>query len=277
MFGRGAFAAIVVALALLCGCQPATPAVRTPDPVAGTYILRGGGGALAAVTALTSAFSAQHPGVKWQGFEDVGSDASIRLTSAGDADLGFISRELRPAEIGRVMTLSIGRTGTGFVVNAQNKVRSLLQPQLVKIFTGETADWKDVGGDPGPIRLALREPGSAVRSTVESYLFAGKTPMYGKNVTQVQSADESITVVGSSKDAIGMVSLSTQAYGSTTIRLLSLDGIAASRETIAAGTYPMLRPLYLIYNTDPAKIRPAITAFLEFVRGPDGQKVLAGL
>ena len=147
----------------------------------------------------------------------------------------------------------------------------------MKIFTGETADWKDVGGDPGPIRLALREPGSAVRSTVESYLFAGKTPMYGKNVTQVQSADESITVVGSSKDAIGMVSLSTQAYGSTTIRLLSLDGIAASRETIAAGTYPMLRPLYLIYNTDPAKVRPAITAFVEFVRGPDGQKVLAGL
>ena len=35
--------------------------------------------------------------------------------------------------------------------------------------------------------------------------------------------------------------------------------------------------LYLIYNTDPAKIRPAITAFLEFVRGPDGQRVLAGL
>src|SRR5207253_9477871 len=105
----------------------------------------------------------------------------------------------------------------------------------------------------------LREPGSAVRSTVESYLFAGKTPMYGKNVTQVQSADESITVVGSSKDAIGMVSLSTQAYGSTTIRLLSLDGIAASRETIAAGTYPVPRPPHRRYHIAPAQVPPGLT------------------
>jgi ABC-type phosphate transport system substrate-binding protein len=37
------------------------------------------------------------------------------------------------------------------------------------------------------------------------------------------------------------------------------------------------RPLYFVYSTDATKIKPGIKAFLDFVRGPDGQKILASL
>ena len=46
---------------------------------------------------------------------------------------------------------------------------------------------------------------------------------------------------------------------------------------VADGTYPIRRPLYLTYNTDATKLKPAIKSFIDFVKGPDGQKVIASL
>src|SRR5689334_274158 len=112
---RGLHLAAVAVLAVVvagCGALPGLNAAPTRDPLAGVYIARGGGGALDAVVPLTRAFVAKHPSVTWQGLEDIGSDAAIKLVQTGDIDLGFISRELKPAEIGTVRTLAIGASGT---------------------------------------------------------------------------------------------------------------------------------------------------------------------
>jgi phosphate transport system substrate-binding protein len=266
-----------VLLMVASACAPETPPIRTPDPLAGTYILRGGGGALDTVIALTTAFKNEHPGVRWQGFEDVGSDASVRLVTSGEGDLGFISRELRPAEVGTVLTLPIGRSGTALAVNASSAVRGLTKEQVAQIYSGTIVDWNTVGGTAGPIRVFIREPGSAVRSTFENYFFGATKPTYAKNLVEVNNADQTIIALGGFKDAIGMLSMSAQGYAATTIRMLAIDGVPATRATVGNGTYKVLRPLYLVYNPDPAKVKPAIRAFLNWVQSPEGQQVLAGL
>jgi len=265
------------ALLLGSSCGPTAPAPRTPDPLAGTYILRGGGGALDAVRALTSAFSAVHPSVQFQGFEDVGSDAAVKLTASGEADLGFISRELRPAEVVQVLTVSIGRSGTALAVNANNLLQGLTRDQVAQIYTGTITDWNEVGGTGGRIRPFLREPGSAVRSTFEGYFFPGMKPVYGKNVADVIDVNETLNAVSSFNGAVGMLSMSAQVYGAQGIRLLAIDGVSATRANVANGTYKVLRPLYLTYNPDPARVKPAIKEFLDFVRSPAGREVIAGL
>jgi len=265
--------------ALLFGssCGPTAPAPRTPDPIAGTYVLRGGGGALDAVKALASAFSALHPSVQFQGFEDVGSDAAVKLTAPGDADLGFISRELRPAEVGQVLTVPIGRSGTGLAVNASNLLQGLTKDQVAQIYTGAITDWNEVGGNAGAIRPFLREPGSAVRTTFENYFFGGTKPTYARSVAAVNDANETLRAVSSFNGAVGVLSLSAQAYGAQGIRLLAIDGISATRANVANGTYRVLRPLYLTYNPDPTMVKPAMKEFLDFVRSPAGREVLSGL
>jgi phosphate transport system substrate-binding protein len=271
-------AALALATLFLTGaCAATTPAVRSPDPVAGRYILRGGGGALDAVTALTSAFTAEHPGVAFEGLEDVGSDAAIKLAASGEADLGFISRDLRPAELGMVKTIPIGRSGTALAVSATSAVRGLTKDQVVGIYNGTITDWSDVGGMSGKIRPLAREPGSAVRSQFESYFFGTTKPSYASNLVVVYDVNATIDAIRSFKDAIGMLSMSAQAYDSKDVRLIAIDGVAATRANVANGTYKLLRPLYFVYNPDPAKVRPGIKAFLEWVQSPAGQQVLAGL
>ena len=272
--------ALILALAalLVASCGGANPIARpTEDPLAGSFVLKGGGGALDAVRALTSGFSSSHPTVIWTGFDDVGSDAGVSLTVSGNVDLGYISRDLRAAEKGTVETIPVGASGTGVGVNATNMVRALTKDQVAKIFTGQITDWKDVGGTPGTIRVLLREPESSTRSAFESYFFGTTKPVYSKNAIEVFQIDETLKALSSFKDSIGMMTMNAKAFSTADVRMLTIDNIAATRDTLANGTYPIRRPLYFVAHTDPAKVKPTIKAFLDFVKGPEGQKILAGL
>jgi len=110
---------LIAILATSCGGSvPFVTPTATKDPFAGAYIARGGGGALDNVGPLIKEFTKLHPSMTWQGMDDIGSDAGVKLVQSGDIDLSFISRDLKPAEIGAVLTVPIGSTGTGVVVNA---------------------------------------------------------------------------------------------------------------------------------------------------------------
>jgi len=263
---------------LVASCGGANPIAKpTDDPLAGTYVLKGGGGALDAVKALTSGFSATHPTVLWQGFDDVGSDAGVSLTVSGNVDLGYISRDLRTAEKGTVETIAIGASGTGVGVNGTSTIKALTKDQVAKIFTGQITDWKDVGGTAGKIRVLLREPESSTRSAFESYFFGSTKPVYSKDAIEVFQIDETLKALGSFKDSIGMMTMNAKAFSTVDVRLLTIDNITATRDTLANGTYPIRRPLYFTYHPDPVKLKPTIKAFLDFVKGTEGQKILAGL
>lgn len=264
--------AVIAFVATACAGSPnASP---TADALAGNYRGHGGGGALPQVQALTKRFSALHPGVVWD-LTDVGSDSSIQLTQKGDTDFGFISRDLKPAEQGTVKLDSLGIVGSAVVVNAKNKVTGLAKDQVRDIFSGKITDWSQVGGDPGKITVIVREMNSATRANFEAFFFGGKAT-YSPDAIEIFEVDETLKAIYSLKDAIGMASVYSRTLNDPQIRLLAIDGIAATRENLLSGVYKIRRPLYLITNLDQSKLKPAIKAFVDFVRGPDGQAVLSG-
>lgn len=269
-------ARVLTAVSLVAAaCGGAAAPAPTKDPLGGRYSVSGGGGALEPVRALTDAFAKKHPLITWV-IEDVGSDGGVQLTANGSTDLGMISRDLKDAEKGTVETLPIGLSGTGMAVNASNGINGLTKEQVRKIYEGAIADWSEVGGSPGKLTVLIREAGSATRSAFESYFFTGK-PVYGKDVIEVYEIQETLKALGSFKDSIGMVSITNATLGNKSIKLLGIDGVAASKENLANGSYKIRRPLFLVYNLDPAKVKPAVKEFLDFVRGPEGQKIIAEL
>jgi len=259
------------------GAFPLGPAPSTPDPLAGQYIVNGGGGALDAVKALADGFQKRHPTVTWQGLIDIGSDAGVNLAISGETDLGYISRDLRDAEKGKVETVPIGASGTAVAVSAANPVKALTKDQVAKIFTGQITDWKDVGGASSKIRVFIREAGSSTRSAFEAYFFDGKKPAYAATAIEVAKIDETVKAIDSFKESIGMVTMNASTFANTLIAFATIDTVAATRENLNSGRYQVRRPLYFVHNADPAKVKPAIKAFLDFVKGPEGQKILASL
>jgi phosphate transport system substrate-binding protein len=271
---RPAFVACLSLSIALVACNGGT-SQPTPDPLSGQYNASGGTAATPVVQELTKRFSERHPGVVWQ-LEDVGSSSSIKLTALGDVDFGFISRELEPSEVGKVELLSIGAIGTAVAVNSANPVKSLTKDQVRKIFSGEITNWAQVGGNPGHIRVLVREANSPTRSAFEAFFWGDQKPAYAKDAIDVFESSETIKAIGSFRDSIGMVTMSNLEWNDRSLKFLGIDGVAATRENLQSGAYKLRRPLYIVYHPDPTRLKPAVKAFLDFVRGADGQQIVAG-
>jgi phosphate transport system substrate-binding protein len=268
---RALVAALVVVVVACGGAgKPPTP---TADPLVGRYSASGGGGALAAVTALTKRFAELHPGVTWQ-VEEVGSDAGVNLVATGAVDLGFTSRALTADEGTKLKGLGIGLAGTCVIVNSANPVKDLSRENVRKIFAGEITNWKQVGGEDLAIKVFVREANAATRSSFEQYFFGGKA-VYAKDSTEVYELEQTLKSVGSFKASIGMATANRRAATDPTVKLVSIDGIVPTPENLVNGSYKIGRPLLLVFPTDDSKLRPGIKAFLDFVRSAEGQQIAA--
>lgn len=274
---RGRVAWVLLAflvVATSCGGAgaPASPTAKAALNLSGRYRVSSGGGALAVVQALTKKFSEAHPEVLWD-IENVGSDAAVASVQSIEADLGAVSRELLPAEETKVAKLIIGVSGTAVAVNAQNPLTALTKAQVRDIFSGAVTQWSQVGGASTLIKVFVREPTAATREVFDAYVFDGKAT-YGKDVIPVDSKDQTLKSLYSFKDAVSMLTLEKAALDDPQLRLLTIDGIAATLDNLKSGTYKMRRPLYLVYDPSPQKVKPAIAAFVDFVKGPEGQAIV---
>ena len=267
---RRPFIAPGLALAVLiasCGGKPSS------DPLAGTYEVKGGGAALEVFQALSDGFRKQHPAVKFT-FEDVGSAAGMKLAATGDVDLAT-SSAAPPADItNSVVVVPVGASGTAVIVGAANRVTALTKVQVRDIFAGQLTNWSAVGGDPAKIVVVVREATSALRGNFDAYFFGGKGT-YVSDAIELNTGKEIIRAVTSGTGVISMVTISSTVLGDTRIRALTIEGVAPTRENVSSGRYPVIRPLFLVYSEK--YVKPAIAAFLAFVRSADGKQIIEHL
>jgi phosphate transport system substrate-binding protein len=71
--------------------------------------------------------------------------------------------------------------------------------------------------------------------------------------------------------AIGMTTATVVSQSQARIRPLALNGIEPSAENVRSGAYRLTRDSFLVVKAGPA---PAVARFLEFVRSPDGKRVI---
>src|SRR5213594_3375565 len=253
-----AVARIALALVVVAACGAPTPATPTPEPLSGTYTASGGGGALPAVQALTARFKELHPAIDWIVSES-GSNSAIKLVLSNTIDVGFVSRALTDEEKQKVTGIPIGFSGTAVIVNSANIVTNLTREDIRRIYTGEVMSWVELGGTEPTLRAYIREPNAATRQNFEAFVFGGAVPTYGKNVIQQTEVEAMLTAVSSFRGAIGIASTGSRTANDKRVKMLSIDGIAASQETIVSGEYKIVRPLALIYS-NTAELKPAIRA-----------------
>ena len=55
-----------------------------------------------------------------------------------------------------------------------------------------------------------------------------------------------------------------------------MDGVQPTLANLGTGTWKISKPSYVTTNTDPTKVKPAIKALVDFVKSPEGQKIVAG-
>ncbi len=242
------------------------PAEQSAVGLSGSVQMSGSTSMETIANALAEAFMIANPDVK----VDVqlgGSSVGVQDVQSGKSDIGNVSRELKAEETGLTANV-IAIDGIAVIVNPANPVANISKEDLVKVYTGEIKNWKDLGGNDEPIVVIGREAASGTRGAFEELLDVKEKCAYAQELNETGAVK---TAVSATPTAIGYVSLEAL---DDTVNALDLDGAPATEEAIKDGSYTLSRPF--IMATAEGALRTEVQAFLDFVLGAEGQAIVAG-
>jgi phosphate transport system substrate-binding protein len=170
-----------------------------------------------------------------------GSGQGLSLISQGSIDIGdsdlFASEKLSANQATGLVDHQVCVVGFDTVVNNDVTVSNITKQQLQDIFTGKITNWKDVGGGNEKITIINRPLSSGTRATFKKYALDGLEEAQGIALTQ----DSSGAVAKTVSTTPGAISYLAMSYmnNNTTLKALSLDGVAPNAAGIESGQYPI--------------------------------------
>src|SRR6476469_9611564 len=224
------------------------------------------------VPQLAEQFKASHAGTTFD-IAAEGSTTGIAAIIDGTAQIGMSSRRAKPAEMsaaaakGKNMKPTIvAYDGIAVIVNSANPVKALTKKQVEQIFTGDVTDWSAVGGSGGKISIYTRNTSSGTYSDFKE--LAMKKRDYAGGSQKMAGNEQIAAEVGKNPNGVGYVGLAyTKAGG---IKVMPIDGVLPSVQSVHAKTYPYARPTFYYTNGDPSGLAKQ---FLDFTISGAGQKI----
>ena len=201
--------------------------------------------------------------------EYTGSGAGIESVTNGMCDIGNSSRNLKDSEKEKgVVENIIAIDGIAVIVNPASEVENLTKDELIKIYTGEIKNWKELGGKDENIVVLGREAGSGTRSAFEELLKIQDLCVYAGEIDSTGGVKAKIA---STEGTIGYASLDVV---DDTVKALKLDGIEATEANIKGGSYLLSRPFVMATKGDIASQNELVKTWFDYINSPKGQEVI---
>lgn len=227
------------------------------------------------------------------------SFASYERLIRGEADVLFAatkaSAELESlaAEQGvELQYIPIAYDAMVFFTNLENPVNGLTRQQIQDIYVRNAySSWDQVGGPEAKLLPYCRNTDSGSHALMERYFLEdGKLSL----APEILQGNVSVAMSSALTDVASALSLDPPAYaigysvyayyGSyeemmtdvtpNKLKLLAVDGVLPTAETIADGTYPLADYNYLVLRSDEPKDSPA-RRLAEFMVSDAGQQAVA--
>lgn len=162
--------------------------------------------------------------------------------------------------------IHIGYGALVVIINPTNDfLTDITLEQLPLLLTAER--WADINPEwpTSSIKRFLPDSETDTFPIMVDSMFAGDLqPLLNAPGTQFTDKSDIILGVISDVDAIGIVSYPYYKENTQTVKLLTLNEIAPTKETIIDGTYPFSYPLYLYTNKATVTEKPQVSEFLTF-------------
>jgi len=206
-----------------------------------------------------------------------GTGVGIKNVAEGLADIAMSSRDVKPEEIAsygdRFVEFLVAYDAIALVVSDpiyEAGITDLSREEVRAIYSGDVANWKDLGGPDEKIYVVAREGGSGTRDTFNAMVM-GREGAETPGVTTYHGSNAEVkTAVTRSDKAIGYVGMNYLEGGA--FRAVAFQGVEAREETIKGGSYPLSRALLLYTFGEPS---PEVRAFIDFILSEEGQKIVA--
>lgn len=224
--------------------------------------------------AFAEYYMGKHPEVNITVSES-GSGNGAKAIINGTADIGNLSRKMKEEELQAakdkgvdVVEHIIAMDGLVVIVHPSNPVKGLTKDELKQIYIGEITNWKKLGGPDKKIVVISRDTNSGTYETFQ--LLVTKSDRVTDKAEYVGSNGAVRQRVLTTEGAIGYVGLAF----TDGVKALTVNGIAATQETVNDKTYPIGRDLYMYTNGEPKTGTP-LAEFLNLYKMEDGKKIIS--
>jgi phosphate transport system substrate-binding protein len=274
--------------------------------LSGTVTVSGSSTVLPISNLVAELFSEQNPDVQVS-VDGPGTGDGFVLFCDGETDISDASRPIETDEKtacadGGVdyVELAVAFDGITVMTNPENgDVTCLSSGDLYALFGPESegiTDWadadalaKEVGGNGGfpDAPLEITAPG-AESGTYDAFIeLSGITDIATEQGLSEDDAatlrpdyqsspDDNVIIqaMEGSAGALGFVGFAYAEGAADQIKIIQVDGgdgcVEPTRETIADGSYPLSRTLYIYVNTEKVASSPALKAFVDLYLSDDG-------
>ena len=165
-----------------------------------------------------------------------------------------------------------------FIVNSENPVDGLTFGQIQDIYTGKITNWSEVGGADADIIPYQRPTGSGSQTAMLSLVMKDKKIMDPPTTQLQMEMGELVDAIADYDNAADAIGYSYFYYVNTmykrdTIKMLAVDGVSPSIETIKNGEYPIFTNGFIVLRADEPDDSPA-SKWVDAVLGKRGSSII---
>lgn len=154
----------------------------------------------------------------------------------------------------------IGLEAFVFIANTTNPVTDLSIEQIKEIYSGKIKNWKKVGGANMPIAAWQRKQGSGSQTAFLKFMDGEKTKSNLLGIFFGSPIGYSFRyyVAGITQNA--------------NVKMISLNGIAPTKENIQNGSYPLSSNFFAVYRKDTENTN--VKKLIDWILSPEGQRIV---
>ncbi len=211
------------------------------------------------------------------------SDVYKRLID-GNVDVAFVAepakQDLDYAKEKGVELDIIPVTSSAFVfiVNSENPIENLTLDEVVRIYKGDILNWNEVGGEDLEIIPYQRPNGSGSQTAMISLVMKDESLMAAPNMHIEGEMGGMINAVAEYDNSRASIGYSYFYYVNTmykrdTIKMLEINGVRPTIETIKDGTYPLYTNGFIAIRKSSGEDTPE-RKWLKAVQSERGSKII---
>lgn len=273
-FKHLAMSAMVGSALLLGACGSSGGAESNGEQLSGNVKVDGSSTVAPIAEAINEEYAAVQPDVKVS-IGVSGSGGGFEKFIAGETDLSNASRPIKDEEKSSLEEAGIDFTefkvandGLSVVVNKENDwIEELTMEDLRKLWLedGKTKKWSDINPKWPDEEVKFFSPGT----DSGTYDFFHEEVLEEKDMVRQNiqlSEDDNVLVTGvtGDKNAIGFFGYAHYLANKDNLKVVKIDGVEPTNETVESGDYPLSRPLFVYAKNESMKDSEAAYDYMNF-------------
>ncbi|MEZ5956310.1 MAG: PstS family phosphate ABC transporter substrate-binding protein [Hyphomonadaceae bacterium] len=269
---RGAFAAVAIAALAACGQGGGqAPAGTSSEQIS----IDGSSTVFPLAEAAAEGFTNSQTGAARVTVGESGTGGGFGKFCRGETQISNASRPIKAEEMAacagnniQYIEIPIAFDGISVVVHPSNPLTNVTMAELSRVWgpsaEGSVTQWRQVFPRGPNTAFQLFGPGTA-SGTFDFFTEAVNGDGGASRTDFTPSEDDNVIVQGvaGNPGAMGYFGLAYYEQNRERLKALSIDGVAPSPETVAAGDYPLSRPMFVYVNAEALR-RPQVRRFVNY-------------